>query len=570
LARSSRNFDVVGEYPFPPPLADGHYFVTEPHVQGSFAYIARADDERVTILDISNEAAPAFHCDILLSGPGTENDVEDVLVFGRWVYAAVYDARTPAGGVRIYDILDPMAPVCPALETRILNTPGPDQGNSLFLFFIGGIPHLFVADPDPPNLGVFIYDLTVPDNPALVGIWTQTSPICSPGDYCAPATITVRDVGGVIMMFVATLLDGVYVVDVGNPALPVSLAHFTYDWTAGDADGDTVADPCDRWGDGDFDDEFADTAPGQVQIGVTAEAAALLLDGAWHVATSDQAVCGGHLMLWSLSEVLVVCPDSNPCAPPPSANLPPPPISEHWVTTHLPLTSAEILGFEPFVFAAWTEEGLELVDLSMPEDPVSVGYHDTLEPNTDGCLENGFPPDAPPPAVVCSWTTAVPNRGFWGAYGLFADPLSCRIYLTGRGSPDNDAAPGTLPYPGSFHILRYTGGPEPNQELRVRKDPEFFGDLVFTWGEVLFASTFSLYRGTIGSAFAYDHQMIDWAYCNQPVNAMAVRGQYSGQPNYYYLLTARNGCGDPEGNYGYASDGTARPSAQDLGNPQCP
>lgn len=187
-------------------------------------------------------------------------------------------------------------------------------------------------------------------------------------------------------------------------------------------------------------------------------------------------------------------------------------------------------------------------------------------PNSDGCRANGLGDNCPiANATTIGWTA---NRGEYSNWGVFFD--DCYLYLSDGGSPDNSGDATVVGSPGGLRVLRYTGGPEPNQPLRVSKDPTNFGRLAFVWGEVPFGGTFSLYRGTFGAAFAYDHQMIDSSKCNQPVSTLNLLNQFYGQPNYYYLLTARNACGDQEGNFGHDSSGTERPTAADLGNPTCP
>ena len=231
-----------------------------------------------------------------------------------------------------------------------------------------------------------------------------------------------------------------------------------------------------------------------------------------------------------------------------------------------------------FAFLPWYEEGLRIVDVGdVPATaPVEIASFDTLVPNTDGCFENDDLPIG-----NCSPI----NRGFFGTWGVAWD--ECYLYLSDRGSPDNNADVGVVGSEGAMVVLRYTGGPTSPQPLRIQKDVGFPGDLIASWGEVPFASSFNVYRGTIpmppgaagmgsrGPGNEYDHEMIDLAGCPAATNPTFITAQFvpgPGQPvgtTYYYLVTARSPCDEAEGlegNTGQDSFDVDRPDA----SPTCP
>lgn len=262
--------------------------------------------------------------------------------------------------------------------------------------------------------------------------------------------------------------------------------------------------------------------------------------------TADEVRCGGHLLVWDIQEVLAACdPNCAEDAVPPVAIFRP--------NSILPSTIHKIRLDGNFAYITWYEEGLQILDLAnlpgfLPSAPLltHLGSYDTLVPNNPDTMQ---------------------NAGIFSAWGVALD--GCRLHVSDWGNPPD----GGNPQPARYRILRYSGGPEPNQPLLVRKQASVPGGINLLWGQVPLSDRFSLYRGTL-DAFRtpahYDHQMVGPVLCSRPGNLMPVDSQYPTGTSYYYLLTARNACGDPEGNYGYASDGTLRPTPSDLGLPGCP
>ena len=222
-----------------------------------------------------------------------------------------------------------------------------------------------------------------------------------------------------------------------------------------------------------------------------------------------------------------------------------------------------------FCYAPSYEEGIRVLDISDPIAPVEIGFFDTVVPNTDGCAENGAP---------CGSGSAnrMLNRGFFGVWGVASD--ECFLYLSERGSPDNNGGAGIVGEDGEMLILRYTGGPTTPQPLRITKNLLSAGDLFASWGEVPKATKFNAYRGTIDSLSlgrVYDHTVIDVSTgCNQPTTVVTLSQQFvvgSIGTDYYYLVTARSPCDERdglEGNYGQDSLGNLRPPANAI--PTCP
>jgi hypothetical protein len=464
---------------------------------------------------------------------------------------------------------------------------------ALDLFFYdhsSGSRVLFVATVGPTALrGVHVVSVDDPGNPIPVTFIPYPTPpdsycIPGPGGPCGPHDVYAQRVGTRDLLVVAGLSDGAYIIDVTMLATPTRLAHFGYSWMTPDLDGDGVAECCDLFGDGECDDTNFDGVVDELDKvfrNVTHDAR-ITPDGQY-LWTADEKACGGHVITWSLNDILTLCADADGC-PPALGEVTP--LGELWLPTPLPVSVHQIRWYDSsFAFLPWYEEGLRVLAIaadSMPAlgtadpaiSPIEVGFFDSLVPNTDGCIENGFP------GAACVTGTRVLNPGLFGDCGVSWD--DCYAYIADRGSPDNNEAPpndqGTA---GALIVLRYTGGPTAPQPLRLAKDTLTPGRLIASWGDVPFASTFNLYRGTFPttggmlatlgtrpSGMEYDHAVIGPANCDMPGSPGPIVNQFipgvAGATYYYYLMTSRSPCDaaeDREGNYGQDSFGVNRPVA---------
>lgn len=370
------------------------------------------------------------------------------------------------------------------------------------------------------------------------------------------------------ILAVASLHDGVWLIDVTIPMLPVTLAHVGYTWETPDVNGDGVPDFCDVFGSGTPASFDMDSIPDNVIENVSHDAR--ITDDSLFLWTADEQRCHGPVLVWDLNEILTTCSDADFCAMDeisPIGEFRTPPIASAADPNLLaPISPHQVRFLGNFAVMSWYEEGLRIADFSNGNEaaPVEVGFFDTLVPNTDGCFENGVPP------VDCTSALGnrIHNRGVFGAWGVAFD--DCYFYLSERGSSDNIAAPGIVGTEGSLIVLRYTGGPTTPQPLRITKDLTSAGDLVASWGDVPLATQFNLYRGTIASLFfthAYDHTMLSVSTCSVAGPSQPLVNQFvpdTPGTNFYCLVTSRSPCDDAadrEGNYGVDSFGQRRPVA---------
>lgn len=643
LAQTSMNMEEVGRITLPPvPIETIPGYASDLWATNGFAYVARYRHPplRVEVYDVTTPSAPTFRCQTAESATGDE--VEDVVVEGRFLYAATQDDSADIDGVFVHDLVDLAAPVCNGPTFPLAGVP---SAHDLFVYtHSNGTRLLIIATMMPDALrGVHIFNVNNPAVPVPVTFlshpFTGRTPYCDPNvipsfpplpsppvpSPCAPHDIYAQQVNGRDLLVVATLTDGVYLFDITIPAAPLPLAHFNYFWNTPDLDGDTLPDACDFFGDGCADDTNGDTVVDDLdRLFVSYSHEARITPDGQFLWTADEKACGGHIITWSLAQVLANCSDTDGCRA--ALPLEVAPVDEYWVDRPLPFVVHQLRWYSAnYAFVPWYEEGLRVLgitsDPTAPQNPSSspleMGFFDSLVPNTDSCIQNGTDPTD---CTTCSGPIRVLNRGFFGDWGVSWD--NCYAYIADRGSPDNNGGLGNAATPGALIVLRYTGGPTTPQPLRITKDFSIPGDLVASWGEVPFASTFNIYRGTIPRSVTgggmgtrpagseYDHTMIDpLTTCDQPGSTAVIASQFtpsgatcnnatdddadtlidcadtsagvedcstdqSCQPfAYYYLVTARSPC-DPaenrESNYGQKSSGADRPTAApSVGCPAC-
>lgn len=637
FGQTSLNVERMGSAPMPPvPDNTTPGEASDIWVSNGFAYVGRYDNDplgpaglerRVEVFDARNPRAPSLFCSIPMT-PATsivENSyVEDVLVEGRFLYVAQQDTALDIDGVRIHDLgVDPSNPNC--ISTADTFAPIVPSAHNLFVYrHFNGSSYLLVAVQAPQSAtGVHALNIDDPANPVHVAFWSHPpDPALA---YCtnAMAGCAVHDVhaqriGSQDLLFVAALRDGVYVLDLTDVETPgfdlqnETIAHFGYTWTTPDVDGDTLPDLCDTLG----------RRNPAFYLGPTfnniSHDAQITPDGTT-IWTADEGSCGGHAKMWSLAQILdpdplLGCDDADWCAVDEIAQVGefrvPPDLATGTTNLNDPTLIHQVRFEGSFCFATWYEEGLRILDISDPTLPVEIGAFDTVVPNTDGCFENN------PAQDDCASGSAnrMLNRGFFGVWGVSWD--DCYLYLSERGSPDNNGGLNVVGAEGEMLVLRYTGGPTTPQPLRITKDLTSPGNLVASWGEVPFATAFNIYRGTIPKTATgggmgtrppgseYDHTLIDLTTCNIVGNSRIIVSQFTppgdpcndgldndfdtlidcadllGPPSencstdqscqpfaFYYLVTTRSPCDlaalspRPEGNYGQDSLGVNRPPA---------
>jgi hypothetical protein len=609
LAQTSLNMEEIGRIALPPvPPESPPGLVSDLWVKDGFAYVARYRDLplRVEVYDATTPTAPAFLCSTTESPTGEE--VEDVVVEGQFLFAATQDQDPDIDGVLVHNLGPTLPPVCNGTTFPLA---GVQSAHDLFLYtHSNGTRLLIVATMMPDTArGVHIFNVNNPASPTSVAFLSHPfagrTPYCDPtfipgptdpplfppipnppgASPCAPHDIYAQQVNGQDLLVVATLTDGVYLFDITTPASPVPLAHFNYFWSTPDLDGDTLPDACDYFGDGCADDtNFDGTVDDLDKLFVSyAHDARITPDGQF-LWTADEKACGGHILTWDLAQVLATCSDTDGCRA--ALPLEIAPVDEYWVDRPLPTVVHQLRWYSAnYAFVPWYEEGLRVLGITNDptaaqnpaSSPLEMGFYDSLQPNTDSCLENGTDPLD---CSTCTGAIRVLNTGFGGDWGVSWD--DCYAYIADRGSPDNNEAPGTVGSEGALLVLRYTGGPTTPQPLRITKSTTG-GNLIASWGEVPFAATFNVYRGTIPSGATlgtrpvgteYDHTMFDATACDVPPPSKQLTAQFVPTATvpgttYYYLVTARSPCdpaADRESNYGQNSFGVDRPVAA----PTCP
>lgn len=582
------NVEEVGRISLPPvPPESPPGLVSDLQVANGFAYVGRYVDvpARVEVFDVRVPSAPTGP--ICQTAEPSGSEVEDLVIEDRFLYVASQDASGDIDGVQVHDLIDLDAPSCTGAAFFV---PGIPSAHDLFLYtHSNGMRLLLVATLQPDaSRGVHVLNVDNPGSPVSVAFIPHPLPptaFCAPapGFPCGPHDIYAQLLpSGQDVLVVAGLSDGSYIFDITIPSAPVQVGHFGYMWRTPDGDADGVADCCDLFGDGACDDtNFDGTVDDLDKTFLNNTHDARITPDGQYLWTADEKACGGHVITWSLADILSQCGDADGCPPGLGEMVP---LGEYWLDTPMPVTVHQIRWYSSnYALLPWYEEGLRVLGITddataVPNpatDPIEVGYFDSLVPNTDGCIDNGVPPVD----CVAGNPDRVLNPGFGGDWGVVWD--DCYLYISDRGSPDNnEAPPSDAGTEGALIVLRYTGGPTTPQPLRITKDQVTPGDLVASWGEVPFASTFNLYRGTLPDAGGnlatlgtrppgaeYDHTMIGPFNCDAPGSPSAVFGQFTPGvegPTYYYLVTARSPCDDAEdreGNYGQDSFDVDRPVA---------
>jgi hypothetical protein len=573
LSQTSKNLEFVGSAVLPTSLPDN---LTPGeasdiwHANG-FTYVGRADNDprRVEVFDVRNPTAPVLFCPPgqIATTPGSY--VEDVLVEGQYLYVAQQDSNPDVDGVRIHVLgsgptpncnssTDTFAPIVPTAHNLFVYqhsngskylivgqnayTPvsgstcanSTDDDSDRLIDCADQTPGAEDCSQDPAcTTGVHVLNIDNPATPAYVAFWRDPPDpslaycalgltACSVHDVQAQAVETpfgVRDA-----IFVASLFDGVYIVDLTDVETPgfdlrtETLAHFGYTWDTPDADGDTLPDLCDTLG----------LRSPALYLGPTfnnkSHDAKVSPDGTT-IWTADEVACGGHAQMWDLATVFSTCSGPGWClmndVPRSGEYRVAPDVATGTTNLNDPTSIHQIQFDGSFCYASWYEEGLRVLDISNPIAPTELGFFDTVIPNTDGCYENGAPCASGDPNRML-------NRGFFGDWGVSWD--DCYFYLSERGTPDNNGGTGVVGEDGEMLVLRYTGGPTVPQPLRVAKDPTSAGDLITSWGDVPFATHFNVYRGTIDSLFTngvYDHTMIGSSTCDIFASLVQVGAQFA-------------------------------------------
>lgn len=261
------------------------------------------------IVDVADPAAPA----VLATVPGPRSVWRDIKTFGHYAYV-VHDtvhATDPAGaaiGVQIIDLADPAFPVVATLAD------GFDRAHNLFIDEARA--HLYVVGWNGSTHGFRIYDLAAdPESPSFLGQW----------DERYVHDLSVRGTTA----YAAALADGLWFVDVSDPAAPVTLDHVTY--TQDLPGGGTL-------------DQFTHNV--------------------WTDATGSVAVVTDE----QVNQRVKVFDVADPAA---AAK-----IAEYEALPGILPHNAFVLGERAYV--SYYSEGAVVLDLSDPTAPCEIGYYDTF------------------------------------------------------------------------------------------------------------------------------------------------------------------------------------------------
>lgn len=196
----------------PTPLGslDTTWVAYDIRVDGDVAYAGTAGSGLMT-LDVSNPAAPAIIGQVLPDVPGGAPHVLGVALNGDHAYATYADEGFgQASAVRaaaVVDVSDPAAP-------SIVETFGPDVTGGWLYGAEVDQDFLYVSGDN----GVFVYDLTDPDDPRRVG---------HSGDFPA----AWFDVSGDSSKISCGLGGGVGVLDIADPFSPTPISFAGPFWT---------------------------------------------------------------------------------------------------------------------------------------------------------------------------------------------------------------------------------------------------------------------------------------------------------------------------------------------------
>lgn len=277
------------------------------------------------IVDVANPAAPV----LLHTVPGPLSVWRDVKTFDHYAYIVhdVLDSDDPTGvgvGVQIVDLVTPGFPVVSTLSD------GFTRAHNVFVDEVR--EHLYVVgwDPDAASLvgdsfhpegeagfshGFRIYDLSAdPETPVLLGIWDE--------EYVHDLHVRGNTV------YAAALDEGLWFVDVTNPALPVTLDHVTYTQTVGGGSIDQFTH-----------NTWADEA------------------GAVAVVTDEEVS--------QRVKFLDVSPVGSAAV-----------ISEYEAKPGILPHNAFLLGGRAYI--SYYSEGAVILDISDPTQPCEIGYYDTF------------------------------------------------------------------------------------------------------------------------------------------------------------------------------------------------
>jgi len=357
------------------------------------------------------------------------------------------------------------------------------------------------------DLAIFLYDL---DASELVSMWTPGQDGyargCDPcGILCGPEDTVSWSADGRQWMAVATLLAGVYIVDVTDPRNPTTTAHFHYTYTGRGFDGTP--------------------RPGLPALTGDIE----ITEDLQYLVTADQATFGGHLIVWRLQDILDRCSDpANPCT---GGDVTP--VGEYFPDGTPPGFAHKMLPDWPYLWLTYFDYGLVLLDFADPAAPRQVGRYDPLAVH---------PPD---------------SFGQWGAYGVdLAWPCGgqpSEVLVSDIGIYDSASSPDVE---GGVVGLRWTGPATAGGPLRVARDPAAVPvALDFSWTRAPLAQDYRIYAGTIpavpGPLDDHDVPAIDW--CRLSCCAGDLSDPALG-PREYFLLRSRDAC-DNWGDLGVGAAG---------------
>lgn len=177
---------------------------TNAALKGKYAFVCSYANERLTVLDISTPATPAFLASLSIAL------IYDIKIKGTYAFVASYNAGTFVGSIVSIDISDPANPS--VADTITHSTGGDDDmGQPVSLYISGN--YLYVAST---SNNLLIFDISNPESLTYVGYIYHATYTSSPGFVI---------VDGDYAYLSATGSDSLTIIDVSNPASPTILSN---------------------------------------------------------------------------------------------------------------------------------------------------------------------------------------------------------------------------------------------------------------------------------------------------------------------------------------------------------
>lgn len=247
----SRNLSMVGQLSFGE--SELNFTNTDVWAHGSHAYVGTFSSPAcagdlglgVKIVDVSDPTNPEWIGTLASPAATRANDVKVAKVNTRWFHGdLLVHTNEPCraggdGGIRLYDVSDPAAPVHLA-DFYSIGSPGPDSPaafgvHNTYLFQQGKRAYVMVVANINPDLYDFrIVDVTNPSSPTEAGRWSATVSPDAPSGLAPRGTsrsLGIHDVwasdNGKIG-YLSYWDSGYIIVDISDPTDPKFVGNSTW------------------------------------------------------------------------------------------------------------------------------------------------------------------------------------------------------------------------------------------------------------------------------------------------------------------------------------------------------